>query len=124
MIEILPESTENVIGFKISGKLTGEDYDHLVPKVDQAIAKHGKINLLVLIEDFDGKFDFDAAKADFHFGTHQYRQVERAAFVSDKRWMEWIVKILDPFTRRVEEKLFEPQQLDEAWAWVIGEESQ
>ena len=84
MIEILPKSTETSIGFKISGKLTGEDYENLLPKLDQAIDEHGKINLLVLMEDFKGKFEFDAAKADFHFGTHQYRQVEKAAFVSDK----------------------------------------
>jgi hypothetical protein len=122
MIEILPESTDTSIGFKISGKLTGEDYENLLPKVDQAIAAHGHINLLVLMEDFEGKFDFDAAKADFQFGTHQYRQVEKAAFVSDKNWLEWIVKIMDPFTRRVEEKFFETQQLKDAWAWIFGEE--
>lgn len=119
MIEILPDSTDNVIGFKISGKLTGQDYENLLPKLDTAINAHGKINLLVLMEDFEGKFDFDAAKADFHFGTHQYRHVDKAAFVGDERWMERMVKIMDPFTRRVEEKFFEPKQLDEAWAWVL-----
>jgi hypothetical protein len=121
MIEILPESTETTIGFKISGKLTGEDYENLLPKLDQAIEAHGKINLLVLMEDFSGKFEIDAAKADFHFGTHQYRQVEKAAFVGDKRWMEWMIKIMDPFTRRVEEKFFQTGQIDEAWTWVKGD---
>jgi hypothetical protein len=121
MIEILPESTETTIGFKISGKLTGEDYEKLLPKLDQAIEAHGKINLLVLMEDFSGKFEIDAAKADFHFGTHQYRQVEKAAFVGDERWMEWMIKIMDPFTSRVEEKFFQTGQIDEAWTWVKGD---
>ena len=119
MIELLPESTDTCIGFKISGKVTGEDYENLLPKVDQAIAAHGRISLLVLMEDFGGKFDFDAAKADFKFGTQQYRQVDKAAFVSDKKWMEWAVKIMDPFTKRTEEKVFEPEQLEEAWSWVL-----
>jgi hypothetical protein len=121
MFELLPESTDTCIGFKISGKVTAEDYDTMLPKLDEAIAAHGKINLLVLIEDFDFK-GFDAAKADFHFGTHQYRQVEKAAFVSDKKWLERSVKIMDPFTRRTKEKNFEPDQLEEAWAWVLGED--
>ena len=122
MIEILPESTDTCIGFKISGKVVAEDYDVLLPKLDQAIAAHGHINLLVLMEDFEGYDGIDAAKADFQFGAHQYRQVEKAAFVSDKKWLERVVKIMDPFTRRTKEKNFEPHQLDEAWAWILEED--
>ena len=121
MFEIMPESTETTIGFKISGEVTKEDYDSLLPRLDEAIEAHGKINLLVVVEDFDFK-GFDAAKADFKFGTHQYRQVEKAAFVSDKKWMERMVKIMDPFTRRVAEKTFDPDQLEEAWTWVLAQE--
>lgn len=121
MFEILPESTDACIGFKISGKVTVEDYDTLLPVLDRAIAENGKINLLVLLEDFDFK-DFEAAKADFQFGTHQYREVEKAAFVSDKKWLEWSIKILDPFTRRTEEKNFAPNQLEGAWSWVLGDD--
>jgi len=53
MFEILPESTETSIGFKISGEVTKADYEALLPKLDDAIAAHGKINLLVVVEDFD-----------------------------------------------------------------------
>jgi len=121
MFEILPESTETSIGFKISGDVTKSDYEALLPKLDKAIAAHGKINLLVVVEDFDFKV-FDAAKADFEFGTHQYRQVEKAAFVSEVKWMERVVKIMDPFTRRTKEKNFAPDQIEQAWAWVLGED--
>lgn len=121
MFEILPESTEACIGFKISGKVTVEDYETLLPILDRAIAKNGKINLLVLVNDFDFK-GFEAAKADFSFGTHQYRKVEKAAFVSDKKWLEWSIKVLDPFTWRTEEKNFAPNQLEEAWSWVLGDD--
>ena len=121
MIELLPQSEETCIGIKISGKVITEDYDILLPKLDAAIAAHGKINLLVVMENFEGWDGIEAAKADFQFGKHQYRQVEKAAFVSDKKWLEWSVKIMDPFTRRTKEKNFEPHQLEEAWAWVLGE---
>jgi hypothetical protein len=123
MIQILPESTDTCIGFKISGKVVAEDYDLLLPVLDRAITAHGSINLLVLMEDFEGYEGLEAAKADYRFGTHQYRQVAKAAFVSDKKWFEWAVKIMDPFTRRTKEKNFAPDQLKEAWAWVLEEES-
>lgn len=118
MFEILPQSTETCISFKVSGKVTAEDYDAILPKLDEAISEHGKINLLILMDDFKGYGDLEAAKDDFEFGTHQYRQVEKAAFVGEKKWMEWMVKIMDPFTRRTDERFFVLDQLDEAWQWV------
>jgi hypothetical protein len=119
MIEILPESTETCIGIKISGEVEAEDYENLLPKIDQTIATHGKINLLVVMEDYEGFDGLEAAKADFRFGTQQYRQVEKAAFVSDKKWMGRMVKLMDPFTRRTDEKTFVPDELETAWAWVL-----
>ena len=121
MFELLPKSRETTIGFKISGEITAADYDTLLPKLDEAIEKHGKINRLIVGEDFDFE-GWEAAKKDFQFGTHQYRQVEKAAFISDKKWMERMVKIMDPFTRRVEEETFEPDQIEEAWAWVLRDD--
>ena len=86
MFEILDQSTEACIGFKVSGKVSAADYDILLPKLDKAIEAQGKINLVVILEDFDGWAELDAAKADFKFGTTEYRNVERCAFVSDKEW--------------------------------------
>ena len=122
MFEILPESTAACIGFKISGEVEAEDYENLLPKLDAAIAAYGKINLLVVMEDYEGFDGLEAAKADFRFGTQQYRQVERAAFVSDKKWMGRMVKIMDPFTRRTDEKTFDPGEIDAAWAWILGDD--
>jgi hypothetical protein len=121
VIEILPQSSETNIGFKMSGKVTIEDYDVLLPKLDQAISARGKINLLVMIDDLEGWKGLDAAKADFNFGTHEYRQVGKAAFVGDKKWQKWMVKIMDPFTRRTDERYFEVGQLDDAWQWIKEE---
>ncbi len=118
MIEILPQSTESCIGFRINGKLTAEDYDVLVPKLDQAIAAFGKINILVVMGGFEGWGGLDAARADFNLGTQQYRQVEKTAFVGDQKWQAWMVKVMDPFTRRTAERFFDLSELESAWRWV------
>lgn len=118
MIKILPDSSENCIGFQVSGEVSTEEYDFLLPKLDEAIAAHGKINLLVVLYDFEGWTDLDAAKADSKFGSHQYRQVEKAAFVGDKKWEKWMIKLMDPFTRRTDERFFAMDQLEEAWSWI------
>lgn len=121
MIEILPESSGSCIGFKVSGKIDVEDNAVLLTKADEAIAKYEKFNLLVLMSDIKGVKGFDAVKADFEFGTQDYRQVEKAAFVGEKKWQEWMIKIMDPSTRRTDERFFELEKLDKAWAWVKGD---
>ena len=120
MFQILEESTETCIGFKAGGKAVAADYEMLIPKLDAAIEAHGKINIVVVLDSFDGWGELDAAKADFKFGTDQYRDVERCAFVSDKKWHQWAVKLMDPFTRRTDERYFEPSQLQEAWEWACS----
>ena len=94
MIEILSQSTDTCVGIKFSGKITAEDYEVLLPKMDEAIAASGKINFLVVMGDFKWRGGLEGAKADFKMGTQQYRQVEKAAFIGEKKWQEWMLKIL------------------------------
>ena len=121
MFEILDQSTETCIGFKVSGKVSAADYESLLPRLDEAIDAQGAINLVVVLEGFEGWSELDAAKADFRFGTTEYRSVERCAFVSDKEWHKWVIKLMDPLTRRTDEQFFEPSQIKEAWSWACGE---
>ena len=121
MVEILPQSTEKTLGFRLSGTIVAEDYDILVPALDEAIAASGKVNMLVVMEEIKWRGGMEGAKSDFNFGTHQYHQVEKAAFVGEKKWQEWMVKIMDPLTRRTEERFFDLEHLEEAWQWVLEE---
>lgn len=118
MLELLPQSTDTCLGFKVSGKLSAEDYAVFLPKLDETIAAAGKINLLLVMDHFEGYADIDVAKTDFEFGKHQYHQVEKAAFVGDKKWQKWMVKAIDPFTRRTDERFYEIDRLEEAWQWI------
>ena len=68
----------------MSENVTVEDYEILLPKLHEAIASHDRINALVLMEDFDGWVGLDAVKADYQLGTHQYRKVDKAAFIATR----------------------------------------
>jgi hypothetical protein len=119
MIEMLPLSTEKALAFKFSGRITAEDYGVLVPKIDEALATFGSVNILIVMDKFKWRGGLEGAKADFEFGTQQYRQVEKAACVGEKKWQEWMIRMRDPFTRRTEERFFHQEKIDEAWGWVL-----
>lgn len=93
MTEILPQSSETILGFKLSGKLHDDDYRKFVPLVDGAIAKVGK------------------------FFTTRCTKIDRIALVGEKTWEKWMAKVCKPFTA-AKIKDFDVTNIDAAWAWL------
>ena len=115
MIEQLPQSTGQVLGFRMSGKLHDEDYKKFVPLIDAA-AHGGKLRLLAQFTDFHG-WDLHALWDDVKFATTHCTKMERIALVGDKKWEEWMAKVCKPFTM-AKVRYFDASQIDAAWAWV------
>ena len=116
MIQQLPESAGPVLGFKLSGTLHDEDYQHFVPMVEAAIKKHGKVRLLSQFADFHG-WDLHAVWDDTKFATQHCRQIEKVALVGDKQWEKWMSVVCQPFTR-ASVKYFEVGDIAAAWLWL------
>jgi hypothetical protein len=116
MIEQLPGSSGNVLGFKISGKLHDEDYKHFVPLIDAAVASHGKARLLAHFEDFHG-WDLHALWDDIKFATTHCLSVERIAIVGDRKWEEYMAKVCKPFTF-AKIQYFDASASAAAWDWL------
>ena len=116
MIEILKESSGNVVGFVLGGKLHDDDYKSFVPQMERIIEREGKVRILAYFHDFRG-WDLHAAWDDMAFGTKHFRDIEKFALVGDRKWEEWMARLCKPFTR-AEVKYFDVQELDQAWVWL------
>jgi hypothetical protein len=116
MIEQIPQKSDNVLGFKMSGKLHDEDYKIFVPLVDNAIAAHGKVRMLALFHDFHG-WDIPAMWDDIKFATTHCTKIERIALVGDKTWEKWMTLVCKPFTL-AKIKYFDVSQMAAAEQWI------
>ena len=119
MIEKLPESSENILGFWSRGRLAEADYlDHLAPELDQVIAEHGKARVLWIIEEFKG-WTVGGAWEDFRTGM-KFSAVEKMAAVIDESWDEWLTWLFRAFSTLTgtEVRFFRADRLEEAWEWV------
>ncbi len=116
MIEQLPQASENVLGFKMSGKLHDEDYKKFVPIVDAALAKQPKIRMLALFNDFHG-WDMHALWDDTKFATTHCTKIDRIALVGEKTWEKWMAKVCKPFTM-AKVRYFDASEIDAAKAWL------
>jgi SpoIIAA-like len=116
MVEQIPQTSEKVLGFKMSGKLHDEDYKMFVPVIDAAAAKHGTVRMLAQFNDFHG-WDLHALWDDIKFSTTHCTKIERIALVGDKAWEKWMAKVCMPFTM-AKIRYFDSSEIDQAKEWL------
>ena len=116
MVEQIPQTSEKVLGFKMSGKLHDEDYKMFVPAIDAAAAKQGTVRVLAQFYDFHG-WDLHALWDDIKFSTTHCTKIERIALVGDKAWEKWMAKVCRPFTM-AKIRYFDASEIEPAMEWL------
>jgi hypothetical protein len=118
MFEILEEWTgEGVIALRVSGKLMHEDYEKLVPKLEDIIEQHGSIRCLIDLTDLDG-IEPRAVWDELRFDLKHATDVSRCGVVGDRAWERWATAAARPIFRKADVRFFERSQLDSALAWI------
>jgi hypothetical protein len=118
MIEVLPQSDEQAVGFRIGGTLTDDDYETvLVPELERRMSGAARARVLLV---FDHTFDGWTASAmwdDAKIGMSHLRDFEKMAVVGGPSWVGTMVKLLGPMMK-ADTKLFDADQFDAAWSWL------
>src|SRR4051794_31823329 len=94
VIRLLTGMPDGVVGLEAVDDVEQEDYENVVvPVIDQAIARHGKIRLVyVLGHEFDG-YEGGAVWEDLKLGAKHPTAFERIAVVTDARWARPAMKV-------------------------------
>src|SRR5438132_3638321 len=100
----------------LTGKLGSEDYKAYLPKIEELIRQHGKLRLLVHMHDFHG-WTPGGLWEDLKFEVRHFKDLERIAFVGDKKWEAGMSKFCKLFTI-AEIRFFDEAMLDQARAWL------
>jgi hypothetical protein len=118
MIELIQDVPDNVIAFKFTGKVTGDDYETvLIPAMEAALEKYDKVRALAQMgPEFSG-FEASAMWDDAKVGLKHYTNWEKIALVTDVEWVIHSVKVFGVLVPG-EVKLFSNDQLAAALAWV------
>jgi hypothetical protein len=118
MIEVMSESQGNVVGVKMSGKITAREYeDVIIPRVEAVFQEHGKIRLMYLVDESFQGAEAGAMWDDTKLGLKYRRDFEKLALVGGSKWMDWLTKLAAKFISG-ETKTFPAEQLQEAWDWL------
>lgn len=113
MLRIEHLNENRVLTLTAGGRLTKEDYEQALPKMEELLEKHGRLRFLIKLENFSG-FEPAALWEDLRFDFKHRDEYGKIAIVGDKKWEEWGTKISKPFFES-EVKFFEDEDKAEAW---------
>jgi hypothetical protein len=117
MHTIMPESQGNVVGVRVTDKVTQEDLDTLTAEFEVRIRENGHLRLLIVLDDFHGWDSVGTMIKDFKMESHADKYLERVAMVGENKRQEWATKFSKVLTKS-EVKYFDKSELPQAWAWV------
>jgi SpoIIAA-like len=109
-------ATDNLLEVRLTGKLTKEFYEKLAPAVEKLIAEHGKLRILMIMQDFHG-WTAGALWEDVKFEFKHWRDIEKLAMVGETKWENGMATFCKPFTK-AKIRYFDHTQLEEARKWI------
>ncbi len=122
MIEVLPGMPAGVTGFRVSGRLRGEDLREFKPAMEDML-KTGEIRIVEVVgpgyEGFGPGGLFEDLKLGVGVLIKHHSAFKRVAVVSDQ---DWVAHALHAFAWMVpgELRLFRLDELERAKQWAAG----
>jgi uncharacterized membrane protein len=114
MYRKLPESSGDLVGYAIEGRLSEDEVERMQAEIATAIRQHGSLRMLVRIDGMDD-VEPSAVWQDLKMVPDYVRSIDRFAIIGDQRWHRWTASASDLFAEAAH---FEPGQDREAWAWL------
>lgn len=114
-------SREDAYAFEIVGHIGATDMENLYGLLEGAYEVHDKIDVLVILHDYQG-FDWQAAvKEQSMLGkTHALKHIRKYAVVGGPQWMSSMIALFRPFFS-MEMKHFAAEESEAAWQWLGAE---
>ena len=116
MIQILGQTSGNIIATKATEKLTEADYNKLIPILNNMLKQYSKFRWYFEMENFDG-WELKAFWEDVKFDAKHASDFEKVAMVGENQWQEWMTDLMKPLTS-AEVRYFDLSQKEEAVQWI------
>jgi hypothetical protein len=119
MMERIPELPGNVVGFRASGAVSGDDYKNVVvPAIEAAAQANETLRLLYVIPNDCTGFSAESMWDDTKVVVGHVKQLEKVALVSDQGWLRDATRLLGQLVPG-ELKAFPMEEEASAGAWVV-----
>lgn len=121
MVDVIPDMPPGTLGFRVSGRLTRDDYDDvLVPPLREAVEAGQRLRVLYEIGPeihLEPGALWEDLKVEAELGIKHRDAWERIAVVSD---LSWLWRAFERFAWMVpgEMRLFRESEFEQAKTWL------
>lgn len=116
MIDILADTHEDLLALKISDGVSRDDYEKVVPVIDNKVEQFKKIRLYAEIGSFSD-IGLGALWEDLKVDLKYYNNFSKIAVVGPQDWKEDLVKIAKQLVP-ADVKYFDETETDTAKEWI------
>lgn len=120
MIEPIPLPVDNVVGFRVDGKINAEDVSRITDVIEVRLERHPKLRVYAEVERFSG-MSVEAFLKDITFSLRHIKHFEREAIVSDAAWLKRLADIGDRIFPGIQVRHFSISEKDDALKWIIDQ---
>jgi hypothetical protein len=120
MLELLPAPADDVVALRIDGKVTDAEYDALVATIEQKLERHERLRVYGEYVAFNGA-PFRTYLRDVAMGFKHWNDFSRAVVVTDKAWVESVVKAIGRVAPVLRTRAFPFEERDRAMKWLLSE---
>jgi hypothetical protein len=117
-VTLTEKNDGRILEVQVTGKLSHEDYRHLVPAFERLVREHGKLGVLFEMVDFHG-WESGALWDDIKFDVKHFSDIERLAMVGDSKWEQGMSVFCRPFTTAAI-RYFDRSAIAQARTWLEG----
>lgn len=121
MLKML-DSPADVIALEVSGKITGEDLDTIMDRLDAVMTRHDKVHVFVETHGIGG---LELTSLPSYMGRAlplfgKLHRFGRVAVVADQAWVRAGTRLESAMLPNISYRTYMPDERDEALAWVTG----
>ncbi|GAB2884885.1 STAS/SEC14 domain-containing protein [Microbulbifer echini] len=114
MIKAIDIGIPNALGFSISGEITESDVSEALIKAKSLGEHFGNITIYEEVESFQG-LEISALTKKFKYLLDVgVSNISAAAILTDKKWLQKIVRLEDKIFRNIDIRCFSLEQREEA----------
>jgi len=117
MIQQIQDMPSNMVGFHSSGEVTKDDFEIVKAKVSELVAKTGKLNYLLYLDNSPSDFTIGAWLQDALLGINNLTKWNRAAIISDSETVDNFTTVFSKIMPG-EFKVFPKADYDKAVDWT------
>ncbi|MCC9166747.1 STAS/SEC14 domain-containing protein [Pontibacter harenae] len=121
MLEILPETHNNLLAVRVSNELSIADFDQYRNLLRDMMGKYKEARLYYEMVDLDiNNLNPVAAIENGMFDVVHGLDYGRVAMVGEKKWQEWAANLISPVKKKGV-RYFDLAEKEQAMAWVQEE---